>query len=99
MEYRGLSLAEACRMVVHDKLAPLGGEGGLVAVDAAGNVALPFNSEGMYRASQTSRRATLPRSWPFTRTDFRTFQHPIYKEYQRRPKYGRCQRRESSQCF
>ncbi|QIX59997.1 isoaspartyl peptidase/L-asparaginase [Hymenobacter lutimineralis] len=54
MEYRGLSLAEACRVVVHDKLAPMGGEGGLVAVDAAGNVALPFNSEGMYRASQTA---------------------------------------------
>ncbi|MCR5889852.1 isoaspartyl peptidase/L-asparaginase [Hymenobacter sp. J193] len=54
MEYRGLSLAEACRVVVHDKLAPIGGEGGLVAVDAAGNVALPFNSEGMYRASRTA---------------------------------------------
>ncbi|HEX8428022.1 isoaspartyl peptidase/L-asparaginase [Hymenobacter sp.] len=53
MEYRGLSLAEACRVVVHDKLAPVGGEGGLVAVDAAGNVALPFNSEGMYRGSIT----------------------------------------------
>ncbi|QNH63828.1 isoaspartyl peptidase/L-asparaginase family protein [Hymenobacter sediminicola] len=51
MEYRGLSLAEACRVVVHDKLAPIGGEGGLVAVDAAGNIALPFNSEGMYRGS------------------------------------------------
>ncbi|OON69345.1 isoaspartyl peptidase/L-asparaginase family protein [Hymenobacter sp. CRA2] len=54
MEYRGLSLAEACRVVVHDKLAPIGGEGGLVAVDAAGNIALPFNSEGMYRASISS---------------------------------------------
>lgn len=55
MEYRGLSLAEACRVVVFDKLAPVGGEGGLVAVDAAGNIALPFNSDGMYRAFQTSR--------------------------------------------
>ncbi|UYZ63880.1 isoaspartyl peptidase/L-asparaginase family protein [Hymenobacter weizhouensis] len=54
MEYRGLSLEEACRIVVHDKLAPVGGEGGLVAVDAAGTVVLPFNSEGMYRASITS---------------------------------------------
>ena len=51
IEYRGLSLAEACRVVVHDKLAPVGGEGGLVAVDAAGNLALPFNSDGMYRGS------------------------------------------------
>jgi beta-aspartyl-peptidase (threonine type) len=52
MEYKGLSLAEACRVVVHDKLAPVGGEGGLIAVDAVGNLALPFNSEGMYRASR-----------------------------------------------
>ena len=52
MEYKGLSLAEAARIVVQDKLAPVGGEGGLIAVDAAGNVTLPFNSEGMYRASR-----------------------------------------------
>ena len=52
MEYKGLTLAEACRVVVHDKLAPVGGEGGLIAVDAAGNLTLPFNSEGMYRASR-----------------------------------------------
>ena len=52
MEYKGLSLAEAARTVVQDKLAPAGGEGGLIAVDADGNVTLPFNSEGMYRASR-----------------------------------------------
>jgi len=51
MEYRGLSLEEACRIVVMDKLVRIDGEGGLVAVDAAGNIAMPFNSEGMYRAS------------------------------------------------
>lgn len=54
MEYKGLSLVEACRVVVHDKLAPVGGEGGLIAVDAAGNLTLPFNSEGMYRASRNA---------------------------------------------
>ena len=54
IEYKALSLAEACRVVLFDKLLPLGGEGGLVAVDAAGNVELPFNSEGMYRAWKTS---------------------------------------------
>ena len=52
VEYKGLSLEEACRVVVQDKLAPVGGEGGLIAVDAAGHVTLPFNSEGMYRASR-----------------------------------------------
>ena len=59
MEYKDLSLEEACRIVVHDKLAPVGGEGGLIAVDAAGNVTLPFNSEGMYRASRTEGGETL----------------------------------------
>ncbi|WP_210519409.1 isoaspartyl peptidase/L-asparaginase family protein [Hymenobacter terricola] len=54
MEYKGLTLAEAARIVVQDKLAPVGGEGGLIAVDAAGNVTLPFNSEGMYRASRVA---------------------------------------------
>jgi L-asparaginase / beta-aspartyl-peptidase len=49
MEYAGLSLQEACDKVVMDKLVKLGGEGGLIAVDSKGNVALPFNSEGMYR--------------------------------------------------
>lgn len=49
IEYAGLSLAEASRRVVHDKLPPLGGRGGLIAVDAQGRIALPFNTEGMYR--------------------------------------------------
>ena len=57
LEYKGLSLEEACRVVVQDKLAPVGGEGGLIAVDAAGNVTMPFNSEGMYRASRTEGTA------------------------------------------
>ena len=50
LEYKGLSLKEACDYVVQDKLKNRGGEGGLIAVDRAGNVELPFNSEGMYRA-------------------------------------------------
>ena len=50
MEYKGLSLQAACEVVVMDKLVKLGGEGGLIAVDAAGNISLVFNSEGMYRA-------------------------------------------------
>jgi beta-aspartyl-peptidase (threonine type) len=32
----------------------IGGDGGLIAVDAEGNVAMPFNTEGMYRAYKTS---------------------------------------------
>jgi beta-aspartyl-peptidase (threonine type) len=54
MEYKGLSLKEACNIVVMDKLVKIGGEGGLIALDAHGNIELPFNSEGMYRASKKS---------------------------------------------
>lgn len=48
--YRGLDLAEAVRVVVHERLPRLKGEGGLIAVDRAGNLALDFNCTGMYRA-------------------------------------------------
>lgn len=56
MEYKGLSLHDACELVVHDKLVKIGGEGGLVAVDKQGNISMPFNSEGMYRACRTKDR-------------------------------------------
>lgn len=49
MLYLGESLDQAAGGVVHGTLARLGGEGGLVAVDAHGNVCMPFNSRGMYR--------------------------------------------------
>ncbi|HAU5565636.1 TPA: isoaspartyl peptidase/L-asparaginase [Serratia fonticola] len=49
MEYGGRSLQQATANVIHDKVQELEGSGGLIAVDSHGNVALPFNSEGMYR--------------------------------------------------
>lgn len=54
MEYKGLSLHEACNYVVKDKLVKMNGEGGLIAVDASGNYELCFNSEGMYRGVMNS---------------------------------------------
>jgi beta-aspartyl-peptidase (threonine type) len=54
MEYKGLSLQEACEFVVMEKLVKFGGEGGLIAIDATGSIAMPFNSEGMYRAMKKS---------------------------------------------
>jgi beta-aspartyl-peptidase (threonine type) len=57
IEYKGLSLQEACEIVVQQKLVKIGGEGGLIAVDAKGNVDLPFNSEGMYRGMVRSGEA------------------------------------------
>lgn len=47
--YKGLSLQEAVRVVVHEKLPPLDGDGGLIAVDRDGNIVLDFNCSGMYR--------------------------------------------------
>ncbi|WP_354677371.1 isoaspartyl peptidase/L-asparaginase family protein [Cupriavidus plantarum] len=49
MRYAGLSLEESARRVVMEKLTAINGRGGLIAVDRAGNVTLPFNTEGMYR--------------------------------------------------
>lgn len=54
MEYKGLSLHDACSVVVHEKLPRLHGDGGLIALDAEGNIELAFNSDGMYRASRHS---------------------------------------------
>ena len=50
MEYKGLNLNDACNEVVQHKLVKLGGEGGLIAINADGECILSFNSEGMYRA-------------------------------------------------
>ncbi len=49
MRYRRESLSSAARAALAS-VARLGGDGGLVAVDRRGNVAMPFNSQGMYRA-------------------------------------------------
>ena len=48
MEYRGIKLEEAAQTVL-GKVAKLGGTGGVIAIDAKGNMALPFNTSGMYR--------------------------------------------------
>ena len=59
MEYKGLSLKEACDLLVYEKLVNIGGEGGLIAIDKLGNIEMPFNSEGMYRACRNSDGLTL----------------------------------------
>ena len=50
MEYKGLTLEEATDEVIQRRVLSIGGDGGLVAIDAQGNIAMPFNTEGMYRA-------------------------------------------------
>lgn len=54
MEYKGLSLQEASNEVIMKRVLSIGGDGGLIAVDAKGNIAMPFNTEGMYRACKSS---------------------------------------------
>jgi L-asparaginase / beta-aspartyl-peptidase len=49
MKYRGMTVQQASDEVVNRKLAAVKGEGGVIALDAKGNFAMPFNSEGMYR--------------------------------------------------
>jgi L-asparaginase / beta-aspartyl-peptidase len=50
MRWKGETLEAAATAVV-EELGRIGGSGGLIAIDAAGRVALPFNSQGMYRGS------------------------------------------------
>jgi beta-aspartyl-peptidase (threonine type) len=54
MEYKGLTLQEAANEVIHKRILKINGDGGLIAVDAYGNIAMPFNTEGMYRACKSS---------------------------------------------
>ncbi|MFC7357892.1 isoaspartyl peptidase/L-asparaginase family protein [Jejudonia soesokkakensis] len=54
MEYKGLSLEEAASEVIQNRIKLLGGDGGLIAVDTKGTISMPFNTEGMYRACQSS---------------------------------------------
>jgi L-asparaginase / beta-aspartyl-peptidase len=58
MRFGGRSLPAAVREVVLQELPALNGEGGVIAIDAAGEIVMEFNSEGMFRASQ--RAAELP---------------------------------------
>jgi beta-aspartyl-peptidase (threonine type) len=54
VRYRGVTLAQAVDDVVMRKLPELGGEGGVIAVGTNGELALQFNSEGMFRGARDS---------------------------------------------
>ncbi len=49
MQYAGQSLTQAANAVIHGTLTEMGGTGGVVALDKNGNIAMPFNTPGMYR--------------------------------------------------
>lgn len=50
MEYRNMSVLDAAHEVIHNQLKPVGGDGGVVCLDAKGNYAMEFNTSGMFRA-------------------------------------------------
>ena len=54
MEYKNYTLEEATNEVIHSRLPKIKGDGGLIAVDANGNISMPFNTEGMYRGIRNS---------------------------------------------
>ena len=55
MEYKEMSLEEAAREVIQKKLPELGGDGGIIAIDHDGNIAMEFNTTGMYRATMNKK--------------------------------------------
>ncbi|MBN4085102.1 isoaspartyl peptidase/L-asparaginase [Flavobacteriaceae bacterium AH-315-B10] len=54
MEHKNMSLQDASNEVIHKRILEINGDGGLIAVDSKGNIAMPFNTEGMYRACKSS---------------------------------------------
>jgi L-asparaginase / beta-aspartyl-peptidase len=58
MRYGGRSVAAAVREVILVELPAMGGEGGVIAIDAQGEIAMEFNSDGMFRASRKAGEET-----------------------------------------
>ena len=54
MEHKNYTLAQAAEEVINNRIKKIKGDGGLIAVDSKGNISMPFNTEGMYRACKTS---------------------------------------------
>ena len=58
VQYQGKSIKQAGDEVIHDVLKPVGGTGGVIIIDAKGNISMPFNTAGMYRAKKSSNEPT-----------------------------------------
>jgi beta-aspartyl-peptidase (threonine type) len=55
MEYKKLSIQDAAYEVIHNKVAKLGGDGGVIGIDSNGNMMMEMNTPGMYRAKMDSQ--------------------------------------------
>jgi beta-aspartyl-peptidase (threonine type) len=58
MKYKGLDLETAANETLA-RLTEIGGDGGFIAVDAEGNIVLPFNCDGMYRGYRTAKSTRI----------------------------------------
>ena len=58
VKYQGVSIAEAADYVINTELKNAGGSGGVIVIDRQGNITMPFNSAGMYRASKRDSENT-----------------------------------------
>ena len=54
MEMNNLKLEDAANKVIHERIKKIGGDGGLIAINNLGEISMPFNTEGMYRAAINS---------------------------------------------
>jgi L-asparaginase / beta-aspartyl-peptidase len=64
MEYKGLSLREACRFLIHEKCKHINGDMGLIAVDTKGNLVAEFNTQRMHRALKSSTQELIVEIYP-----------------------------------
>jgi len=58
MEYRGMPVEKAGKMLIMDKLVKQKASGGLIAIDKEGNIAMPFNTNAMFRGFAKSTGET-----------------------------------------
>jgi len=58
VQYQGKTIEQAGNEVIHDVLMPVGGTGGVIIIDTKGNMSLPFNTKGMYRATKSNTSPT-----------------------------------------
>lgn len=64
MEYKGMSVDDAARNIIMEKLPSAGGTGGLIAVDHEGNITMPFNTQAMFRGWAKSNGEQAARIFP-----------------------------------
>ena len=51
VEHKNMPLKDACHEVINKRLLQIGGDGGLIAINKQGDIAMTFNTEGMYRGA------------------------------------------------